>query len=543
MSFQLVARLSATSLAVGLLLAACGGGSSGEPPAAGLTLKGTAATGAAMSGATVTAKCATGTQTGRAGTSGAFTLVVEGGALPCLLEAQQGSTTLYSMASGSGAEAVANITPITHTVVAKALGDESKLAEAFAAPTPAALQAAATELSAALATVRVALTGVADYSQNPFTTVFTAAHTGSDGTRYPGDTFDQQLDRLEEKLTAAQANLEQLVNAIVTSQGGGASAPATNVVGVLTPPANSACPNARSGQYVVASQRGSLETGTYNAATNQWTNADGSTRSTAIEESTCQLVVRAADGVTPAIRVALGDKGIGIWRDVYGNNTDFGLVFPLQGNTLADLAGNWNMVAFDRDDTASTPAFGFGKATVNANGTWSWTTCPTSNGTATCGSPETESPFTVSNGKFTNADGQGYLYKAPNGTKLYVQSFGEGYGMVVATPPHNIALPSVGSSVNFFDVSGSFTSASAITSATLTISSVDAANSTYTRSDGQVRSINKPAEGMSYRAATEATATAPARGANIYMHAKGLVTVYGREKKDANSFVGFSIGR
>ena len=94
MSFQLVARLSATSLAVGLLLAACGGGSSGEPPAAGLTLKGTAATGAAMSGATVTAKCATGTQTGIAGTSGAFTLVVEGGALPCLLEAQQGSTTL-----------------------------------------------------------------------------------------------------------------------------------------------------------------------------------------------------------------------------------------------------------------------------------------------------------------------------------------------------------------------------------------------------------------------------------------------------------------
>ena len=42
---------------------------------------------------------------------------------------------------------------------------------------------------------------------------------------------------------------------------------------------------------------------------------------------------------------------------------------------------------------------------------------------------------------------------------------------------------------------------------------------------------------MSYRAATTD------KGAVIYMHAKGLLTVYGREKKDANSFIGFSISR
>lgn len=68
-------------------VAACGGGDAPQK----LTIKGTAATGAAMSDATITAKCATGTQTGKAATSGSYSLVVEGGALPCLLEAKKDS--------------------------------------------------------------------------------------------------------------------------------------------------------------------------------------------------------------------------------------------------------------------------------------------------------------------------------------------------------------------------------------------------------------------------------------------------------------------
>ena len=62
----------------------------------------------------------------------------------------------------------------------------------------------AAELADSLATVRVALTGVADYTQDPFTTPFTAAHTGSDGKPVAGDAFDQQLDALQEKLGQAE---------------------------------------------------------------------------------------------------------------------------------------------------------------------------------------------------------------------------------------------------------------------------------------------------------------------------------------------------
>lgn len=246
-------------------IAACGGGD--EPKS--LTLKGTAATGAAMSDATITAKCATGTQTGTASTSGAYTLVIPSGALPCVLQAKQGTTTLYSMAIGSDTEVVANITPITHAVVAKALGDEAKVEETFAAPNAEALRTAASELAIALVAVRTALTVVADYSQDPFTTPFTAAHTGVDGKAVAGDTFDQRLDALQVKLDEVQASLSDLVATIVASQtGDGYTAPA--VVSLL-------CPAIKAGEYVNFSQRGEVGVGTFDPAKRIWTNEDGST--------------------------------------------------------------------------------------------------------------------------------------------------------------------------------------------------------------------------------------------------------------------------
>lgn len=519
-------------------VAACGGG--GDDPKK-LTIKGTAATGAAMSDATITAKCATGTQTGKAATSGAYSLVVEGGALPCLLEAKMGSSTLYSMASGSGTDAVANITPITHTVVAKALGDEAKLKEAFAAPKPDALRAAATELADSLAAVRVALTGVADYTQDPFTTPFKAAHTGSDGKPVAGDAFDQQLDALQDKLEQADATLSELVSAIVANQaGGGDSTSSTGVFSLL-------CPAVKAGDYVNFSQRGKVGIGTFDPAKRTWTDKDEGGVADVDVTAGCEVTIKNNDGVA-AIRVVFNAQGLGIWRDATSKSTDFGIAMPLQKHTIADLAGKWNMVSFDRESTQDQPMFGYGKVTVEADGKWSPSMCETAAGVATCKPWTPEFPFEAdSTGKFTNGNGHGYLYKAPNGTKLYVQSFGYEYGLVVAAEQYKSTLPVVGSSFNFWDVSGSLgtgaTSTTDLATRGYSVTAIDAATGSYTRSDGQVRVINKPADGMSYRAATEASDTTPARSAVIYMHAKGLLTVYGREKKDAYSFIGFSIGR
>lgn len=511
-------------------LAACGGGGGGDTAA--LTLKGTAATGSAMSGAAITAQCATGSQTGTADTSGAYTLRIEGGALPCVLQAKDAEDTLYSMASGSGSEAVANITPITHAVVAKALGSEAAVAEALRAPSADQLKAAAAQLQSALAAVRVALTGVADFSADPFTTAFKATHIGGDGTVYPGDRFDQQLDALQEKLGAVDATLSELVSTVSSSQEAGA-APAPAVVKLL-------CPTLKSGKFVHFSQSGAMATGTFDLDKLTWT--DDQSTLTAEVNAGCELTL--LESGEPSVRAVFSSQGVGLWRDASGSGSNFGLIMPAQANTLAELAGNWNMVSFDREDTNSKPMFGFGKATVEANGNWKPSTCPTTAGMPTCQDWTPVGAFDVdASGKFSNGQGHGYLYKAPNGSKLYVHSFGEDVGLVVAAQPYAQQLPSAGYKFSFWDVSGSFGGSTVPTTdlkasdPTLTVTAVDAAANSYTRSDGQVRVIGKPAEGMSYR-----TATAE-RGAVIYMSAKGLLTVYGREKKDANSFVGFSIAK
>lgn len=534
---QRTLALTAMATAAATLVAACGGSSNAG---SSLTLSGTAAMGAAMVGASVTAKCAAGTQTGKTLEDGTYSMSVAGGALPCVLQATSGGTTLYSLAQGSGDKAVANITPITHIVVVKTMGDEATAKATFgASPTASQLNAAIAKLADALAAVRVALAGVANYSEDPFTTPFTAAH-GS----VKGDGVDQKLDALQDKLDAAQSTLTQLTHAIATSQSAADKEASPAVDGVLTPPADAACPNVRSGEFIVASQSGRLGSsndgpGVFDVAARTWTEPDGRVFPTGLDANTCQMILYQEDGVTESVRAAFNAQGLGIWRDAAGTGSStFGLVFPFQRNTLADLAGNWNLVAFNREDTASTGAFGMAKAVISTAGGLTTSHCPTTDGTTSCEAWQTASTaMSVTNGKFTGADGHGYLFKAANGTKLYVHSFGEEYGLMMGTQPQAMTLPAVGGAVNFWDVSGSFSGASALSSASYTIASVDAAASSYTRSDGQVRVINKPLEGMSYRAATAD------KGAAIYLHAKDLLTVYGREKKDASTYVGFSIAK
>ncbi|MDP2221556.1 MAG: hypothetical protein Q8K34_15390, partial [Hydrogenophaga sp.] len=230
-------------------------------------------------------------------------------------------------------------------------------------------------------------------------------------------------------------------------------------------------------------------------------------------------------------------QGLGLWRAA-DSGSDFGLVFPFQVSTLADLAGNWNFVGYDRENTTSNPMFDFGKAEIKTDGSWTHNNCPTTNGAPACEGFKAEATsFTVAGGKFSNADGHGYLYKAANGTKMYVQSFGNEKGFAIGAQPYAMGLPTVGHTSNFWDVWGNFSSVNPLEARSGSVQSVDAVANSYTRSDGQVRLINKPAEGMSYRAQTAD------RGAVVYLHAKDLITVYGREKKDSASFVGFSISK
>jgi len=123
-----------------LIVAACSGGSSGSK----LTISGTAATGAPMANATVTARCASdrypgqvNVGTGITAADGKFSLLVENGIVPCALEAVSGGTKLHSLvasddSNGGTVSTSANITPVTEMVFASLASDSGDTAAYFA---------------------------------------------------------------------------------------------------------------------------------------------------------------------------------------------------------------------------------------------------------------------------------------------------------------------------------------------------------------------------------------------------------------------------
>jgi len=122
-----VLSLGAATVASAILWG-CGGSTSVTP----LTVSGVAATGAAMSGATVSVQCVNGVlATGKTGTDGSFSVPVSG-SFPCMLEVSDATHKLHSVANGSGLSATANVTPLTEQMVASLSSDSVDTAAFFA---------------------------------------------------------------------------------------------------------------------------------------------------------------------------------------------------------------------------------------------------------------------------------------------------------------------------------------------------------------------------------------------------------------------------
>jgi pimeloyl-ACP methyl ester carboxylesterase len=186
-------------LGVAALVTACGGGS-GYPVITGL-----AATGAALTDAPLTAKCASGAPvTGMTASDGSFALVLTGGqSLPCMLQVSKSGTTLYSIAMEAGR---ANITPLSDLVVSKALGAEA--ATAFA-----------NYDAAKGATIKTGLDGAKTYVK-ALVTGLTGGAPGGDiltGVFKVGDADDKVLDNLMAKLDTSGKRLDDLRQSSVMS--------------------------------------------------------------------------------------------------------------------------------------------------------------------------------------------------------------------------------------------------------------------------------------------------------------------------------------
>lgn len=169
-------------------LAGCLGGGGGT--AAAPELRGTAAIGAPLAGATVTLRGTNGVEIEtRANPQGAFVFSdISRLTAPAMLRAEGNaggtSHTLFSVASTlptAGGSAVANVTPLTHAVTQQVMG--SDLAAAFAGfDSPADLDVASlnTAIERVLRVLDLAIVAVGVPGANPFTTSFSADQTGLD---------------------------------------------------------------------------------------------------------------------------------------------------------------------------------------------------------------------------------------------------------------------------------------------------------------------------------------------------------------------------
>lgn len=546
-----------------LILSACGGGGDSSapvtPPGSTLTLSGVVSVGPAVASAPVQITCAAGTASATTGADGTYSAGIASGALPCVLRATTTTgSLLHSVAAGTGQTATANITPLTELVTANLVGANPDTlsttfdATAQAKVTPATIATAISATSAALAG-SVDLTGA-----NPLTDTLTV----SSGTT-SGNAADQQIVQLNTAIAAAQTSLAAVTTAIYTVTVG--DPPVMHAVAAQA----TSCASLRSGTYRVlnpydSAQDPSSEALRVNIDATALTATDtGSDNDTAVTQlaavagSPCSFTY-ADDFGTGTALVSTG--GLIVVRSPSSTGpirTSF--IIPEQTVPLAQLAGTWNFITYQRDYNSPTLPLMPGNGTFvvdTAGHATSGTQCDglTCTPMATGDLPPT---FTVdANGGFDMSDDTGpdrlFAVIADNGAKsIFVLLPGEG-GITILTQQQTLTLPAVGTVSNFWDFtvgSGAFEwaptndaegGASALADYSITDTAVDTAAQSYTRlraSDGRIDTffINNPRDGVRNRVASSSAS------ATLAMPLAGWGVVISTSVSDSQNFLDISI--
>ncbi|MDE2146274.1 MAG: hypothetical protein KGJ24_06260 [Burkholderiales bacterium] len=535
---------AALTAALAAALAACGGGGGGTPapapapPAQGLALSGTAATGVALAGRPVDARCSTGSGSTTTGTDGSYSVTIAGAALPCAMRVTLAdNTVLHGLAtsgggSGTSTSARANLTPATQLVVAQLAGlDPAAYYAAFdgsaaAAATPARLALAEAAVVAALKDGGIDLTPAGDLLAGALT---------SGATPGSGNAYDSALDALRRALAASGSTLAALTATMAGSSldvlagGTPASGSAALPPAQLLRAAAANCAALRSGSYRVlspaegatlAAKTGLLgvNVDASNAAAPRITYTDGST-GTWVANGPCRYLDNAGRDdivVSPAGLLAVRYTNDG------GQTYRVGVGFPAQSHTLAELAGTWNNLSLSTTATPGTYGATSARFTIDAGGSLGPTAlfCANANWSLRLA----DCPFAVPGIAFrANADGgfdavdmpgggvggRLFLYRAGNGDLMAVGADADGSFHFATHERHN-SLPAVGTVSTswslFLNAQGRSTSPVGAT--TNTIVSVDTAAQSWVRSQANVGSpvthpetlyANNPRDGFSLR--------------------------------------------
>lgn len=358
------------------ILAACGGGGSTSGSTAALTVKGTAAKGAAIAGATVAAKCNGGTGTAVTAADGTYTIELTSGSGSCVLKVSTSGGDFYSVAAGRGTTLTANLTPATQLIVANLTGQDPATfysgfsASDAAAITPTAVDAAQTAVAAVLKN-----NGVDTAAAGNLLTGNLVAANGST----PGNALDQVLDAFAGKLGSAGVTLAQLTATVVQSSPTNAvtatSATPSVAADVALQPGAAACSALRSGTYrLVIPKIGAA--GSFGNESTMKVTIDGATLEVTFADNTSTTLVPMPGTACRFTDAAGADLVVSQAGVLVLKSADVlsGIGFPEQALTLADLAGDWNSLEYDRGDISQPLAPTALTGSINSTGNLTITT-------------------------------------------------------------------------------------------------------------------------------------------------------------------------
>ncbi|MCX7276015.1 MAG: hypothetical protein NTZ15_01605 [Burkholderiales bacterium] len=413
------------------------------------TFTGVAATGAAMAGAEVKIVCAGGTATGTTNGTGSYSIGINNITLPCLFRATgTDGTVLYSVGGTSaGTTQTANITPLTHLLLASLAGTNlSSFFTAFDASTASTVTASnvSAAQAAVLATLSNAGLDVSSLVDLVGGNLAAGSHSGYDGI----------LDAVKTMLAAGGTDLTALTNSIIT--GSPAAPAATNThapslpASQLLKPAAANCTALRSGEFVVVQpQKDStlsdqISTSTLNASTLVWTESDSSTTTfTAADDCTYtsggDTYLVAKSGIIMGVNSDQPVKGLTI-------------AIPKQTIPVSALAGSWNALGFQKNNAGTAYVAETITADISSDGVFTNLnecvgarlndTCTASNTTINLVSNSTGGFDWIGSGTNTWSE-RAFAYRAGSGD-LMLLTLGGGGSIHIWTKQRTLNLPTVG---------------------------------------------------------------------------------------------------
>lgn len=218
--------------------------------------------------------------------------------------------------------------------------------------------------------------------------------------------------------------------------------------------------------------------------------------------------------------VVVSTAGVLVFRSEEAGGVRLGLAFPEQTIALADLAGDWQMLGYERDDTSGLYAAVAGSATLSAGGGVTVTrycpdvkNCLATVPTATINlSPVAGGGFNVVNSTENWTD-RLFAYRAASGDLMLVDLAGNG-SFSLWTQQRTNGLPAAGSRAVSWGLwtNPSLVSANAPSLSDFTNGASDAGTGSWTRVsnlDGHSETLfaNNPHAGMTFRAEGTATTT------------------------------------